>query len=145
MRLPARMSRRIKHADYVGQLSDPYQRASARTARRRGASSGICLANPRTTLELALHSNVKSRARLAGGLFQSGVRPVSDALATASGKPYTQLFEEKITRPLGMKDTTFTPSPDQCKRLMVQRKAQAPVIIRWQPLAAAGSILRQEI
>lgn len=51
--------------------------ASARTARRRGASSGICLANPRTTLELALHSNVKSRARLAGGLFQSGVRPVS--------------------------------------------------------------------
>lgn len=42
-----------------------------------GASSGICLANPRTTLELALHSNVKSRARLAGGLFQSGVRPVS--------------------------------------------------------------------
>lgn len=51
--------------------------ASARTAVRRGASSGICLANPRTTLELALHSNVKSRARFTGGLFQSGVRPVS--------------------------------------------------------------------
>ncbi|MEA7581101.1 serine hydrolase, partial [Salmonella enterica subsp. enterica serovar Anatum] len=29
---------------------------------------------------------------------------LADALATASGKPYTQLFEEKITRPLGMKD-----------------------------------------
>ncbi|VEA57509.1 penicillin-binding protein AmpH [Salmonella enterica subsp. enterica] len=36
---------------------------------------------------------------------------LADALATASGKPYTQLFEEKITRPLGMKDTTFTPLP----------------------------------
>lgn len=70
---------------------------------------------------------------------------LADALATASGKPYTQLFEEKITRPLGMKDTTFTPSPDQCKRLIVAEKAQAPVIIRWLPLAAVGSILRQEI
>lgn len=36
---------------------------------------------------------------------------LADALAAASGKPYQQLFEEKITRPLGMKDTTFTPSP----------------------------------
>lgn len=51
---------------------------------------------------------------------------LADALATASGKPYTQLFEEKITRPLGMKDTTFTPSPDQCKRLMVAEKGASP-------------------
>ncbi|WP_348235090.1 serine hydrolase, partial [Salmonella enterica] len=29
---------------------------------------------------------------------------LADALAAASGKPYTQLFEEKNTRPLGMKD-----------------------------------------
>lgn len=34
---------------------------------------------------------------------------LADALANASGKPYTQLFEEQITRPLGMKDTTYTP------------------------------------
>ena len=33
---------------------------------------------------------------------------LADALATAAGKPYPQLFEEQITRPLGMKDTTFT-------------------------------------
>ncbi|KJU43927.1 beta-lactam binding protein AmpH [Salmonella enterica subsp. enterica serovar Heidelberg str. 90-0318] len=52
---------------------------------------------------------------------------LADALATASGKPYTQLFEEKITRPLGMKDTTFTPSPDQCKRLMVAEKRRKPL------------------
>ncbi|SUH17404.1 penicillin-binding protein AmpH [Salmonella enterica subsp. enterica] len=118
------------------QLSNPYQRASARTARRRGASSGICLANPRTTLELALHSNVKSRARFTGGLFQSAFDLLADALATASGKPYTQLFEEKITRPLGMKDTTFTPSPDQCKRLMVAEKGASPCN---NTLAAIGS------
>jgi D-alanyl-D-alanine-carboxypeptidase/D-alanyl-D-alanine-endopeptidase len=61
---------------------------------------------------------------------------LADALATASGKPYTQLFEEQITRPLGMKDTTFTPSPDQCKRLMVAEKGASPCN---NTLAAIGS------
>ncbi|MGE9527857.1 serine hydrolase, partial [Escherichia coli] len=51
---------------------------------------------------------------------------LADALGAASGKPYPQLFEEKITRPLGMKDTTFTPSPDQCRRLMVAEKGASP-------------------
>lgn len=61
---------------------------------------------------------------------------LADALATASGKPYTQLFEENITRPLGMKDTTFTPPPDQCKRLMVAEKDASPCN---NTLAAIGS------
>ncbi len=61
---------------------------------------------------------------------------LADALSTASGKPYTQLFEEQITRPLGMKDTTFTPSPDQCKRLMVAEKGASPCN---NTLAAIGS------
>ncbi|EOC1426244.1 D-alanyl-D-alanine-carboxypeptidase/endopeptidase AmpH [Cronobacter dublinensis] len=61
---------------------------------------------------------------------------LADALANAAGKPYTQLFEEQITRPLGMKDTTFTPSPDQCKRLMVAEKGASPCN---NTLAAIGS------
>ncbi|EOL8958044.1 D-alanyl-D-alanine-carboxypeptidase/endopeptidase AmpH [Cronobacter dublinensis] len=61
---------------------------------------------------------------------------LADALANAAGKPYTQLFEEQITRPLGMKDTTFTPSPDQCKRLMVAEKGASPCN---NTLAAVGS------
>lgn len=61
---------------------------------------------------------------------------LADALSSASGKPYTQLFEEKITRPLGMKDTTFTPSPDQCRRLMVAEKGASPCN---NTLAAIGS------
>ena len=61
---------------------------------------------------------------------------LADALGTASGKPYPQLFEEKITRPLGMKDTTFTPSPDQCRRLMVAEKGASPCN---NTLAAMGS------
>ncbi|ADO49684.1 D-alanyl-D-alanine-carboxypeptidase/endopeptidase AmpH [[Enterobacter] lignolyticus] len=61
---------------------------------------------------------------------------LADALSTAAGKPYTQLFEEQITRPLGMKDTTFTPSPDQCQRLMVAEKGASPCD---NTLAAIGS------
>ncbi|AST68135.1 D-alanyl-D-alanine-carboxypeptidase/endopeptidase AmpH [Kosakonia cowanii] len=61
---------------------------------------------------------------------------LADALARAAGKPYPQLFEEQITRPLGMKDTTFTPSPDQCKRLMVAEKGASPCN---NTLAAIGS------
>ena len=61
---------------------------------------------------------------------------LADALARAAGKPYPQLFEEQITRPLGMKDTTFTPSPDQCKRLMVAEKGASPCD---NSLAAIGS------
>ncbi|WP_039055474.1 D-alanyl-D-alanine-carboxypeptidase/endopeptidase AmpH [Enterobacter sp. Bisph1] len=61
---------------------------------------------------------------------------LADALSQAAGKPYPQLFEEQITRPLGMKDTTFTPSPDQCKRLMVAEKGASPCD---NTLAAVGS------
>lgn len=61
---------------------------------------------------------------------------LADALATAAGKPYPQLFEEQITRPLGMKDTTFTPSPDQCQRLMIPEKGASPCN---NTLAAIGS------
>ncbi|MEB6380589.1 D-alanyl-D-alanine-carboxypeptidase/endopeptidase AmpH [Leclercia adecarboxylata] len=61
---------------------------------------------------------------------------LADALGNAAGKPYARLFEEQITRPLGMKDTTFTPSPDQCKRLMVAEKGASPCN---NTLAAVGS------
>lgn len=61
---------------------------------------------------------------------------LADALSKAAGKPYPQLFEEQITRPLGMKDTTFTPSPDQCKRLMIAEKGASPCD---NTLAAIGS------
>ena len=53
---------------------------------------------------------------------------LADALGAASGKPYPQLFEEKITRPLGMKDTTFTPSPDRMQTLIYQRTQLTKVV-----------------
>lgn len=51
---------------------------------------------------------------------------LADALSRAAHKPYADLFRENITLPLGMKDTTFTPSPDQCKRLMIAERGASP-------------------
>ncbi len=61
---------------------------------------------------------------------------LGDALARAAGMPYPALLQQLITRPLGMKDTTFTPSPEQCDRLMVAEKGASPCN---NTLAAIGS------
>ncbi|WP_431223831.1 D-alanyl-D-alanine-carboxypeptidase/endopeptidase AmpH [Serratia sp. L9] len=61
---------------------------------------------------------------------------LADALSRAAGKPYNALLREKITAPLGMVDTTLTPSAEQCSRLMVA--ATGPSACR-DTTAAAGS------
>ncbi|OHX11630.1 D-alanyl-D-alanine-carboxypeptidase/endopeptidase AmpH [Chromobacterium sphagni] len=43
---------------------------------------------------------------------------LADALSVATGRPYAALLRDKVTAPLGMKDTTFTPTPAQCARLL---------------------------
>ena len=44
---------------------------------------------------------------------------LGDALEEASGKPYAQLFAERTAQPLGLTETTLTPTPEQCGRLML--------------------------
>ena len=43
---------------------------------------------------------------------------LGDALSHVSGKSYKQLFNERTARPLGLTDTTLSPTADQCARLM---------------------------
>jgi serine-type D-Ala-D-Ala carboxypeptidase/endopeptidase len=43
---------------------------------------------------------------------------LADAIETADGKPYPDVLNARVTGPLGMKDTTFAPAAEQCKRLM---------------------------
>ena len=50
--------------------------------------------------------------------------------------PYPALLQQVVTRPLGRKDTTFTPSPGQCQRLMIPEKGASPCN---NTLAAVGS------
>ena len=44
---------------------------------------------------------------------------LADALETAGGKPYPELLQARVAGPLGMTDTGFTPTPEQCGRLML--------------------------
>ena len=51
---------------------------------------------------------------------------LGDALQTASGKPYATLLAERTTTPLGLRDTTFTPTPNQCARLLLGSDDEGP-------------------
>ncbi len=44
---------------------------------------------------------------------------LADALANAAGHPYPELLQRYVTAPLGMQDTGFDPTAEQCGRLMI--------------------------
>ena len=44
---------------------------------------------------------------------------LSDAIETATGKPYAKLLHDRVTGPLGMADTGFSPDAAACARLML--------------------------
>jgi D-alanyl-D-alanine-carboxypeptidase/D-alanyl-D-alanine-endopeptidase len=44
---------------------------------------------------------------------------LADALAAAAGKPYPQLFADRIAKPLGLRDTTLSPTTGECARLLI--------------------------
>ena len=43
---------------------------------------------------------------------------LADALGDAAGEPYPVLLRDRVTGPLGMGDTAYQPTPEQCGRLM---------------------------
>ena len=43
---------------------------------------------------------------------------LADAIETAGGQAYPDLLRKSVTAPLGMADTGFAPTPEQCARLM---------------------------
>jgi serine-type D-Ala-D-Ala carboxypeptidase/endopeptidase len=51
---------------------------------------------------------------------------LADALSVAAGKPYPQLFADRIAKPLGLRDTTLNPTPGECARLLVGAKNEGP-------------------
>ena len=64
------------------------------------------------------HGRIYNAAGSRAAYSNLGYDFLADALAQAGGKPYSRLFREKITDPLGMQDTTFSPTAAQCARLM---------------------------
>ena len=51
---------------------------------------------------------------------------LGDALAAAANTTYPQLLNERIVRPLGLHDTTLSPSRDQCGRLLRGSRDEGP-------------------
>lgn len=82
------------------------------------------------------HASLKVTPGSVAAYSNLGFDLLADALSRAAGQSWVSLFDAYITRPLGMKDTTYTPSPDQCRRLMVAEKSASPCN---NTLAAIGS------
>jgi serine-type D-Ala-D-Ala carboxypeptidase/endopeptidase len=59
------------------------------------------------------------------------------ALAKAAHEPYPDLLEARVLRPLGLRDTTFTPSADQAARIMAGHDFDGSRL----PNAATGSVI----
>ena len=56
----------------------------------------------------------------------AGFDLLGDALAAAAGKTYAQLLNDRISQPLGLRDTTLTPSPQQCANLLRGSRDEGP-------------------
>ena len=128
--------RRFRARQFAGEPRDAHQRSAARAAGRRGAPRRFVWPTRQQRWNYLSTATLKSAPGSQASYSNLAFDLLADALSSAAGKPYPQLFEEQITRPLGMKDTTFTPSPDQCKRLMVAEKGASPCN---NTLAAVGS------
>lgn len=63
---------------------------------------------------------------------------LGDALERAAHKPYPQLFAERITQPLGMRETSFDPTPEQCARLLRGTHNEGPCTPTTNSEASAG-------
>jgi serine-type D-Ala-D-Ala carboxypeptidase/endopeptidase len=63
---------------------------------------------------------------------------LGDALQQAAHKPYAQLFAQRITTPLGMHETGFTPNPGQCARLLQGSHDEGPCTDTQSSAASAG-------
>lgn len=61
---------------------------------------------------------------------------LADAMEGATGKTYLELFKERTAVPLGLKETTLTPTEAQCSRLMQGSRNEGPCT---DTQAAAGS------
>ena len=61
---------------------------------------------------------MRSQPGTAAHYSNIGFDLLGDAIASASGMTYHQFFQQETAKPLGLKNTTLTPTPDQCSRLM---------------------------
>jgi len=87
---------------YGGDLSMIHTSVPLREQARSWALNGVC---SKKVGEEFSYGNV-------------GIATAAACLEVASGVPYERFLKENVLDPLGMKDTTFTPNPEQLSRLV---------------------------
>ena len=87
----------------------------------RGAAHFTYPSQPQRFAWLA-NARLKSTPGTAALYSNIGFDLLGDAIEAAAHKPYAQVLAERTTRPLQMNDTTLSPSPAQCARLMIGAK-----------------------
>ena len=68
----------------------------------------------------------------------AGFDLLGDALQTAAGKPYPTLIAERTTTPLGMHETSYDPTPNQCARLLQGAHDEGPCTSTDATAASSG-------
>jgi len=63
--------------------------------------------------------SLAAEGKLIAAYSNVGYDLLADAIETAAGRSYPELLRRLVTAPLGMADTGFAPTPEQCARLMV--------------------------
>jgi D-alanyl-D-alanine-carboxypeptidase/D-alanyl-D-alanine-endopeptidase len=63
---------------------------------------------------------------------------LGDALQQAAHKPYAKLLAERTTTPLGMRETGFTPTAEQCSRLLQGAHDEGPCTDTQASASSAG-------
>lgn len=71
-----------------------------------------------------------------------GMGLLGEAMAMQAGKPFDDLLAEKVTGPLGLRDTTASLDPDQLRRFVPPRASSGATVPPWtfQAMAAAGCL-----
>ncbi len=63
---------------------------------------------------------------------------LGDALAHATNQPYATLFDTRINKPLGLHETTFNPTAEQCSRLLRGTHDEGPCTDTQNSASSAG-------
>jgi D-alanyl-D-alanine-carboxypeptidase/D-alanyl-D-alanine-endopeptidase len=63
---------------------------------------------------------------------------LGDAMQQAAHEPYARLLFERTTKPLGLRETGFTPTPEQCSHLLAGAKNEGPCTDTQNTAASSG-------
>ncbi len=83
-------------------------------------------------------STLRTAPGTAAAYSNIGFDLLGDALAAAAHQPYPRLLATRTLAPLNMRDTTFSPDPSQCARLLQTAHDEGPCTSTEQSAGSSG-------